>query len=286
MPRIASGIYSLPTQYNPVVAKTTITKDWANTSLVDIATELTNSLDRSGRGAMVAPLQLPDGTAAAPALTFSGDVDTGLYRPAANSIAVSTGGVQRALLTASALNIAAALSTQGPILNGAGAAGEPAYSFADDPTAGLYRAGSGDLRIAIAGTDKVTLTATALTVAVATALPNGSSITDTPTPLVVGGTGVAFTNSWVAGVAGAPRYWKDALGLVHADGATSNPATPTTSAFTLPSGYRPARRSWFALTDEAGTITFADIATSGTVTIRSNGAGVAVHLSGIVFPTF
>lgn len=43
---------------------------------------------------------LPDGTAAAPALTNTGDTDTGLYFPAANQMAVSLGGVQKAIMNA------------------------------------------------------------------------------------------------------------------------------------------------------------------------------------------
>src|SRR3546814_2990605 len=38
---------------------------------------------------------LPDGTAAAPALRFGADADTGLWRPSANAIAWSTAGVER-----------------------------------------------------------------------------------------------------------------------------------------------------------------------------------------------
>lgn len=77
--RNSSGTYSLPSG-NPVVTGTSITSTWANNTLTDIKNELTNSLDRNGRGAMLAPLQLPNGTLAAPSLTFSSDTDTGLYR--------------------------------------------------------------------------------------------------------------------------------------------------------------------------------------------------------------
>jgi hypothetical protein len=47
--RNSGGTYSLPTG-NPVVTGTTITSTWANGTLTDIGTELTNSLDRQGRG--------------------------------------------------------------------------------------------------------------------------------------------------------------------------------------------------------------------------------------------
>lgn len=91
--RNSAGTYALPSG-NPVVSGTTITSAWANNTLSDISTELTSSLDRSGRGAMLAPLQCVAGTVAAPGLTFSGDVDTGLYRASANNPAMAAGGVQ------------------------------------------------------------------------------------------------------------------------------------------------------------------------------------------------
>jgi hypothetical protein len=90
--RNSAGSYSLPSG-NPVVTGTTITSSWANNTLSDIGTELTSSLDRNGRGAMLAPLQCTSGTVSAPGLTFSGDTDTGLYRLGANHFGVTVGGV-------------------------------------------------------------------------------------------------------------------------------------------------------------------------------------------------
>ncbi len=91
--RNSSGTYSLPAG-QPVVSGTTISSSVHNALASDIATELTSSLDRSGRGAMLAPLQLTNGTNAAPSLTFATDPDTGFYRAGANNPAISAGGVQ------------------------------------------------------------------------------------------------------------------------------------------------------------------------------------------------
>src|SRR5688500_15039609 len=87
--RNAAGVYSLP--LSPVVSGNTITSTWANTSFNDFATELTNSLDRGGRGAMTAPLPLANGTKALPGLTWGSDVDVGLYRIGANNPGMSVG---------------------------------------------------------------------------------------------------------------------------------------------------------------------------------------------------
>lgn len=46
-----------------------------------------------GGGSIFAPLFLPNGTAAAPALAFTSDTDTGLYRISANVLGVTTAGV-------------------------------------------------------------------------------------------------------------------------------------------------------------------------------------------------
>ncbi|NPC47113.1 hypothetical protein D7X99_12390 [Corallococcus sp. AB032C] len=76
--RNSSGTYTLPTG-NPVVPGTTISSTWANSTLGDISTELTDSLSRSGSGAMLAPLKLNSGTLAAPGLSFDVALATGLY---------------------------------------------------------------------------------------------------------------------------------------------------------------------------------------------------------------
>jgi hypothetical protein len=86
--RNSTGTYSLPTG-NPVVPGTTISTTWANNTLSDISTELTNSLDRSGRGAMLAPLQHSSGTVTSPSLTFSSEPGSGIYRAGTNDVRMS-----------------------------------------------------------------------------------------------------------------------------------------------------------------------------------------------------
>lgn len=104
--RNGSGTYSLPNTGsvpNPVVTGTTITSTWANGTLSDISTEITNSLDRGGRGAMTAPLQLASGSVTAPGLTFSGDTNTGLYRVGADDVALVTSGTNRLEVSTTAI---------------------------------------------------------------------------------------------------------------------------------------------------------------------------------------
>jgi hypothetical protein len=55
------------------------------------------------------PLRAPAGTAAAPGQSFAADPDTGLFRLAENQIGLATGGVQRAVLTTTALTVNVAM---------------------------------------------------------------------------------------------------------------------------------------------------------------------------------
>lgn len=90
--RNSGGSYSLP---NPaVVTGTNISSAWANSTLNDLATEITNSLDRSGRGAMTGPLRLKSGlSAAAPDLAWDVETNTGFYRAASGDIRFAIAGV-------------------------------------------------------------------------------------------------------------------------------------------------------------------------------------------------
>ncbi len=94
MARNASGTYTLPAG-NPVVAHTLATSTWANTTLADLQTEMTDSLSRTGKGGMLSALQLVDGVVGTPALSFASEPSTGLYRAAAGDLRVALQGVDR-----------------------------------------------------------------------------------------------------------------------------------------------------------------------------------------------
>lgn len=94
MPRDAGGTYSLPPS-NPVVTNTPILANgWANPTLSDLATEMTNSLDRSGRGGMTGPLSIYDGAGVGvPGLRFIADQDNGIRRAGADDWRLVAGGL-------------------------------------------------------------------------------------------------------------------------------------------------------------------------------------------------
>lgn len=99
MPRDSSGNYSLPSTVNPVLTGTVISSTWANTTLNDLATEMTDSLDRSGKGGMISAFKLADGSAGAPGLAFVSEPTTGFYRVGAGQIGVSIAGSNVATFT-------------------------------------------------------------------------------------------------------------------------------------------------------------------------------------------
>lgn len=94
MPRDSSGNYTLPAG-NPVVTGSTIASSWANTTFNDLATEMTDSLDRSGKGGMLAPFKVVDGTVSAPGFAFQSETGTGLYRIGAGELGIATLGALR-----------------------------------------------------------------------------------------------------------------------------------------------------------------------------------------------
>jgi hypothetical protein len=88
MPRDSSGNYTLPPE-NPVVAGELITDIWANTTMDDIAQALTQSLDRSGQGGMLAPFRFADGSIMQPGAAWALETGTGFSRTDTGTLNVS-----------------------------------------------------------------------------------------------------------------------------------------------------------------------------------------------------
>jgi hypothetical protein len=93
MPRASDGTVTLPVG-NPVVAGTAISADVANATNADLASMIEDSLSRSGKGGMNAPMQFANGSAANPSIAFTSDPDTGVYLPAAGDIGFVANGVK------------------------------------------------------------------------------------------------------------------------------------------------------------------------------------------------
>jgi hypothetical protein len=104
MPRAANGVYSLPSG-NPVVTGTTIASTWANTTLSDLATAMTDSLDRSGLGAMLASLGLFAGSKSTPGLSWAVETNSGLYRNAAGDFRYAIAATDIFQITAAGITL-------------------------------------------------------------------------------------------------------------------------------------------------------------------------------------
>lgn len=143
MPRNSSGTYSLPAG-NPVVTGTTISTVWANTTLSDIGTAMTDSLSRSGDGGMLAPLELVAGAIGAPALTWGAETTSGLYRAGAGDFRFAIAGVD-------VWSVGSSGSYSLRILAGDGTVAAPGIAFNSDQDTGFYRIGANELRMAVGG---------------------------------------------------------------------------------------------------------------------------------------
>ena len=110
--RNASGTYTLPTG-NPVVSGTVISSTWANTTLSDLRSEMTDSLSRSGKGGMLAPLLCVAGAVSAPAWSFTSDPTSGVYRAGAGDLRMAVAGADKEKWTSSGVTITGDVNASG-----------------------------------------------------------------------------------------------------------------------------------------------------------------------------
>lgn len=85
MSRDSGGTFTLVAG-NPVVTGTVIESNWANNTMNDLASGLTDSLSRTGKGAMAAPLKATNGAVSAPSYTFDTEITSGIYRSSTGDI--------------------------------------------------------------------------------------------------------------------------------------------------------------------------------------------------------
>lgn len=155
MSRNAAGTYSKPAG-QPVTANSTISSATHNTLVDDIATELTDSLSRSGKGGMSAVLGVVDA-----GVRFNDETTTGLYRAGAGDARVKILGTDRVQVTAAGVDVTGEVAATGAVsgttgtfsshvagVNGtfsgdvSGVAGT--FSGAVSGTTGTFSAGLGD----------------------------------------------------------------------------------------------------------------------------------------------
>lgn len=117
------------------------------------------------------PLKNVFGTAAAPAFTFFGDTDTGVYRAAPNKIAISAGGVEQLSVHSSGAEVKGKLTAKnaeitetakaknievtGKISLPNGTEAVPTFKFTTDPDSGFYLSAANSLAVSLGGNKAV-----------------------------------------------------------------------------------------------------------------------------------
>ena len=129
MPRNGSGTYVPPAStWNPAVPDTVITSEDWNSLRDDMVAALTQSLASDGQTTasqmipFAAGIRVSSGDVATPSITFTGDLDTGLYRSGANAFSIVAGGTAVANITASGVTFPLALTVSGNTTIGSDAA--------------------------------------------------------------------------------------------------------------------------------------------------------------------
>lgn len=125
--------------------------------------------------ALVSTVQISNavGSAAAPAYSFTGDLDTGIYHEAANTIGLSTGGTLRW-----SINTTAVVNTL-QVSSAVGSQAAPTYSFTGDLDTGMFQNGADVIGLSTGGTLRWSISTTTLvnTLQVSSALGNAGAPT-------------------------------------------------------------------------------------------------------------
>src|SRR5690606_11385395 len=89
----------------PPAAGSVISLDDHNTLVNDLVAELTDSLSRSGKGAMTAAFKAIDGVLGGPGITFDSERTSGLFRAGAGDVRLAILGALIAKWTAAGVDV-------------------------------------------------------------------------------------------------------------------------------------------------------------------------------------
>jgi hypothetical protein len=155
----------------------------------DIASEITDSLSRSGKGGMSGALELDDGTESLPGLSFVSDTDSGFYRAGSNDVRGVVAGADRFRIYASVkplqvkYNGDVFMDIMPPIME----INDLDLGTNTNVSSGI----AGDLLVPASTSDDITVTNTA-----ATTIPDGSYwwVRPDAAAQIIQGSGVTLTN--------------------------------------------------------------------------------------------
>lgn len=126
------------------------------------------TLSGSGTISSSGPFVFPAGTVSAPSVTFTGDLNTGFYNIAADTIGAATNGVERVRVDT------AAVTSTLPVVHPAGTAGAPSLTFASDLNTGFYQIAADTIGAATNGVERVRVDTAAVTSTLPYVAPAGS----------------------------------------------------------------------------------------------------------------
>ena len=165
--------------------------------------------------AFTGTVQIPAGTAAAPSLVFTGDMDTGVFAPSANSVGLSAGGVSAVEATATGVTLHGTLT--------AGGLKYPATKGTKDQVLASDGAGNVEWHTVTAGTSYTLPAATALAL-------GGVKVAD-PAAVTLGAAGYVVDAAQLKALADA-RVKLSGDTMTGALSATTLEATAGRSSFT------------------------------------------------------
>jgi hypothetical protein len=198
-------------------------------------------------------LTLEDGTAAAPGLAFTSDLNTGLFRVGADQVAISTGGTSR--LAVSTTAVSSTLAVDVPL----GAVGTPSLTFTGDLNTGIYSPGADQLAITTGGTSRLAVSTSAVSSTLAIDHPLGA----------VGTPSITFTGDLNTG------FWSPAADTIAA-------STAGTKQFELSSSGNLSFNSGYGSSAVAyGCRAWVNFNGTGTVAIRASGNVSSITDNGV-----
>lgn len=195
-----TGGFSFTSTFVPA---TTISSSAMNGNFTDAVTGFTNCVTRDGQGYMSAQFKIIAGSAAAPGIAFSSDLDTGIWRVSANTVGFAANGANVMTMDSTGLvvvgNVTAtsfigAVTPTGQIGGADGTAAAPTYTFASDLDNGFYRIGANNVGLSIGGTKRWDYSTTT------SALTGNLTVSGTVT---IGGNAVATAAYVATGTSGA-----------------------------------------------------------------------------------
>lgn len=105
-----------------------------------------------------------DGTVAVPAIRFTNDSNTGIYRVGADALGIAASGSRVFEANSSGIIVPGAATLSGGAIIGDGSVTAPAIRFTSDVNTGIYRVGTDSLGVTVGGINKLQIDATGITV--------------------------------------------------------------------------------------------------------------------------